>query len=409
MCMACSMRLVFLYMQPTCPLCRKPAGEIIFSAPSLACERASKQLWKGQRAASAVFYEGKYVKNMMEDLLSNKCQKCHNKFGTLKELKKHYSHHGVILCLECIKNRKDFWNEIKLYRSDTIRDHKNGSLNEEGFDGHVFCIHCKIYLFDSDDARQHCNLKHELCHVCDMIGTKYQYYSGFKDLEAHYRNAHYCCTFQTCRVNKCYVFPYQTELFEHLNRFHKVCTKLSEIPRHGKCSIPVMNPFKKKRTLARVSVVDPSGGEVRVSSFLKASVPQSKVTPSIGTELPKYLDRNILEEERKRQVRRKAVINRICKAEADGVEEIINEFLEGFIDVVEAFNKISEIVGDAIALKLFEAMHFGAKQGTIENNIKALREKVMFPKFIPSKPVIYREPEERKSPGFTVIDLHKKK
>ncbi|KAG5858908.1 hypothetical protein KMI_10g16080 [Encephalitozoon hellem] len=408
-CMTCSARLVFLYMQCSCPLCRNPAKEIIFSALSTPSEGFPRQMWKGQRAPLAVFYEGEYVKKMMEDLLSNKCRECRRKFGTLKELKKHYAYHGFVLCSECIKSRRDFWHEIKLYKSDTIRSHRSGSLGEEGFDGHVFCVHCKIYLFDSDDARKHCNLKHELCNICDILGKKYQYYNSFKDLEAHYKNAHYCCGFQTCQMNKCYVFPYQTELFDHLNRFHKACVKLSEIPRAGRCSIPVMDPLRKKRTAARASFVDQSGGEIRLSSFPKANTSQGMASESAETELPKYLDRNILEEERKRQSRRKAIMERICKAEADGVEEIVNEFLEDIIDVMAAFNKISDVIGDKAALKLFETMNFGGKQGVVQGSMKALRKKVMFPKFVPSEPVEYKEPKEKKSPGFAIIDLCKKK
>ncbi|CAD24948.1 ZINC FINGER PROTEIN [Encephalitozoon cuniculi GB-M1] len=406
-CMACAVRLVFLYMQSGCPLCRGTTEAVVFSASSPACGTSRRQ-WKGREAPVAVFYEGADVRDRMEDLLSNKCQKCHRRFGSLKELKKHYAQHGFVLCSECIGNRKDFWNEIRLYRSSTIRDHKNGSLEEEGFSGHVLCIHCKIYLFDSDDARRHCNLRHEACHVCDMVGIRYQYYSSFEDLEAHYRNAHYCCTFQTCRVGKCYVFPYHTELLEHLTRFHKVNARLSEIPRPGRCSIPVMDPFKRKKAPARVSVIDPSGGNARAPMAHRGGSRQDTASPSTEAELPKYLNRNILEEERRKLQKRRLVIDRICKAEGNEIEEIINEFLGDSIDVTEAFNRISKVTGDAAALKLFESAPFGPKQSVVEGSIKALRKRVMFPKFVPSEPVRYREPE-RKGPGFTVIDLHKRK
>ncbi|ADM10930.1 RING zinc finger domain-containing protein [Encephalitozoon intestinalis ATCC 50506] len=408
LCMTCSARLVFLYMQPNCPLCRRPSKSVVFSS-LLTTGKSSKRPWKGRKVPVDVFYEGDYAREKMEDLLSNKCQKCYAKLGTLMELKKHYTQHGLVLCFECIKNRKDFWNEIKLYRSDTIRDHKNGSLREEGFEGHVFCIHCKIYLFDSDDAKRHCNLKHELCHVCDMTGTKYQYYNGFKDLETHYKSAHYCCSFQTCQTNKCYVFPYQTELFEHLTRFHGVDIRLLEIPMAGKCNVPVMNPFKRRRQLPQVSVVDPSGREVRSQLPPGPNVSQRMDTSNTGSGLPGYLDRAILEEERRKQQRRRMAIDRICKGAADEVEEIVNGFLEGSMDVKEAFNKVSGTVGDALALKLFESGHFGPKQSVVEGSIKALRKEVMFPKFTSEEPTRYKEPEKKKNPGFRVIDLHQRK
>lgn len=408
-CMVCSARLVFLYKQSACPLCRGPAESVVFSM-LVGSKKSARQQWRAPEIPVSVFYIGDDVKRKMDNLLSNKCQKCSQRFETFGELKRHYAQHGDVLCSECVRNKKDFWNEIKLYKARTLRDHKNGDLNEEGFSGHVFCIHCKIYLFDSGDAKQHCNLKHQLCHVCDMLGTKHQYFSGLEDLEAHYNNAHYCCTFQACRANKCYVFPYQTELFEHLTRFHGTNIRLSEVPTHGKCNIPAMDPFKKDKAVSRISIVDQSGRQIGLSAASKPS-PGAKAAQESSPDsvLPGYLDRSILEDQRKRQQRRRAVICRICKDDADDVEEVVNEFVGGTMEITEAFSKVSEIVGDTTALKLFEAAHFGPRQGVVSERIKVLKKRVMFPKFVPSEPARYAEPEKRKGPGFTVIDLHRKK
>lgn len=402
-CVLCSVRLVFLYKQAHCPLCKQPAGSVVFSN-SGTIQRLTNSL---KASKPRLIYENSEMKETVENLLSIRCQKCSKTFQTFKQLKRHYLEHGVVLCSECVEHKKDFWNEIKLYTSNTIKDHKNGKLGEEGFSGHVYCIHCRIHLFDSDHAKKHCNLKHELCHICDMLGMKYRYYSGFDDLEKHYKNAHYCCKFQECQINKCYVYPYKTELLEHLIRFHKINVKISEMAAHGRCTLPVMSPFNEEKKNIQSVVLDPNGR--RITTSLVAQIQRTSISPTPSTGLPTYLDRNVLADEKRKERRRRYWMDRICKAEADQVENIINEFLSGSITVKDAFDRVRDLVCGKDALKLFESIHFESRQQIVSEGIKMFRKDVMFPKFVPSEQVVYEEPEHRKKPGFRTTGLVKKK
>lgn len=356
-------------------------------------------------------YEDDRVKTAVEDLLSRKCQKCPKKFSTLKQLKTHYLEHGFLLCNECIEHRRDFWNEIKLYKSSNIRDHKNGKLKEDGFVGHVYCIHCRMYLFDSDDAKRHCNIRHEVCNVCSILGMKHRYYNGFSELETHYRSAHYCCTFQGCQASKCYVFPYKTELFEHLNRVHRVNVKITGIADHGKCSLPVMNPFGREKARVHAVVLEPNGqmvGDVPATQVGGGRESPDTLPPRVS-EIPRYLDRGVLAEERSRRGRRRAWMDRLCRVEADEVEKTVDRFLAGTMSATEAFDQVTMVVGGETALKLFESMDFGPKREVVFENIKKFRRDIIFPKFVASGQVVYDEPENKKEPGFKVIDLRRRK
>lgn len=392
-CLLCAARLVFLYKKTHCPLCMQPAEHIVFSSSETV-----------QPSSEPIAYGSSSIRKTVQDLLANRCQKCPREFPSIAQLKKHYLDHGVILCSECINHRRDFWNEIRLYRSDTIRMHKNGSLQEEGFHGHVYCIHCRIHLFDAEDAKKHCILKHELCSLCDMLGTKYQYYSSFDDLETHYRNAHYCCTFQDCQQNKCFAYPYKTELFEHMSRFHRLGIKISSIPDSGRCSLPVTSPFVQQKPRIQTVVLDPNGRTASAPECIQRISPSSRASET----LPAYLDRGALAEEKLKQRRRRFWMDRICKAEADEVERIVDAFLTDTQPVNATFDQIAALVGGESALKLFESIHFDAKQTAVSENIRAFRKSILFPRFTPAAPVRYEEPEHR-SPGFRVIDLRKRK
>ncbi|KAM0672317.1 RING Zn-finger domain-containing protein [Ordospora colligata] len=406
-CIRCSLRLVVLYKQHNCPLCKTTTKTLRFNTSEAINKSETHKPLKEIKTSITIVYESNAVKKHVEDLLSSKCQKCLKTCSTLAQLRKHYSEHGLVLCSECIYGRKDFWDEFKLYKSSTIKDHRNGMLGEEGFIGHVFCVHCKSYLYDADNARQHCNIEHEMCQICDMVGLKYKYYRNFKDLESHYRNAHYCCMFDQCLANKCYAFTYQTELLAHLTKIHKLDVTLSSIPKKGDCDMPVMDPFKKRNVKCKVDILAPNGMIVdtrQSDNKHTMSIPNS---PSLN--VPTYLNRSILDDHKKSRARRKSVIDYFCTTDANEIECIIDEFMATFMTVTDAFNKVSYYVGDAQALKIFESVRFDHRQKDVSESIKSIRKKVMFPKFVPFGSPTYTEPERKQAPGFSVIDISKGK
>lgn len=405
-CIRCSLRLVALYKQHNCPLCKTATKTLRLHTSEAGAASAQKPL-RDIKTSITIAYESSAVKKYADDLLSSKCQQCLKTYSTPAQLRKHYSEHGLVLCSECIGGRKDFWDEFKLYKSSTIKDHKNGMLGEDGFIGHVFCVHCKIYLYDADDARHHCNIEHEMCQICDAIGSRYKYYRNFEDLEKHYKNAHHCCMFDQCLTSKCYAFTYQTELLAHLAKIHKLNVALSSIQKKVCCDIPVMDPFKKRNAKFKVDVLAPNGMAVVTSqNDNKYLMPIPK---SSSLNVPAYLNRSILDDHKRSRARRKSVIDYLCAKDSGDVECIIDEFMATPMTVVDAFNKVSHCVGDSLALKIFEAVRFDHRQKDVSESIKDIRKKAMFPKFVPFGSQEYAEPERKQPPGFSIIDISKGK
>ncbi|EOB11570.1 Zinc finger protein 598 [Nosema bombycis CQ1] len=337
-------------------------------------------------------------------MLSLKCTECDYVSKNKYDLSKHYKSHTLLLCNECFENKKEFWWEFKTFKISTLKLHKNGKLNENGFRGHVFCIHCNIFIYDEPSAIRHCNITHVQCTICDILGFKYKYYSTFRELEQHYKNAHYCCDNKQCIQTKCYAFPYKTELFEHMTRFHKTNIKFSDLKSRNECDIPVMDPCAKSqidiqnRQKVKQNVIDKN---IREFSQIKEVLNNSN-------EIPDYLNRSIISKLNLNINTRKAIISRYINTSKDEVHKIIESTITKEKSIDECFEQISELVTPDIALKILKDINFESLQPEVDLKYKEFKNSILFPKFKSSTPPL-KKIETSRSIGFKILDLKKSK
>jgi E3 ubiquitin-protein ligase ZNF598 len=390
-CITCATRLIFLYRTNLCPMCKQKTKRVLYS------DGTSSKLLTTRTATAEVIFSTPELKESVDGLLQNKCQLCERRCNTMAQLKSHYREHSVMLCNECVEGMKYFWYEHRLYRADTIKHHKSGRLKEDGFDGHVYCVHCSVYLFDSAAAKQHCIEKHEVCSVCTLLGMRHRYYNTFRDLEAHYRQAHYCCCQETCQSRKCYVFAYKTELFEHLLKHHGLNKKISDIADPKKCVLPYMDPSSRP------------GNSITILNS-RSHIRSVTAQPSTRSgDLPEYLGRSMLVEERAREKRRRYWIEQTCRENSNEAEAIVSRFVSDELSAAAMFDQLTELVGDKTTLSLMEFLKFDSKQPAVDVHLREFRSRVMFPRFKPSPPVEYEEAPRQEGFGFKVIDMTKKR
>lgn len=175
------------------------------------------------------FYQNEKIKNLIEDLICIKCINCQKSFKNKKELEKHFKIHNSLLCITCLENNHLFWHEIKSYSPEQLFLHRKGENKELGFEGHIYCIFCNFYLYDKIAARNHCIQNHQICTVCDILGNRQNYYKDFTSLQQHYRAQHYCCSNSNCIRNMSYVFPTKSELWAHYLGHHGIEMNISKI------------------------------------------------------------------------------------------------------------------------------------------------------------------------------------
>ncbi|KAF9764628.1 E3 ubiquitin-protein ligase hel2 [Nosema granulosis] len=399
-CITCGIRLIFLYNNPNCPLCKqkssKPVIKILGSKDNQAEYIEDKN----------VVYQNEECRSKVRGILVLKCKECSYKAKSRYDLNKHYKSHSLFLCNECFENKKEFWWELKTYKVADLKSHKNGKLNENGFKGHVFCVHCNIFLYDERTAIRHCNLTHLQCTICDILGSKYKYYSSFKDLEQHYRNFHYCCTNKLCIQNKCYAFPYKTELLEHLTRFHKENVKFSDIKKQDCCDVAVMDPcFKfnqeiQNRRTIKSNVIDKN---MRDYSAIRSTLASST------SAIPDYLNRSIITKMNLNQNTRKAVVSRYTSTNKDEVHKIIESTISKDKTIEDCFDQVSQLITPEVSLKLFKEINFETIQPEVNEKYKEFRKNILFPKFESSIKSPSTKKIETRSIGFKILDLKKGK
>lgn len=391
-------------------------------------------------------YENTKCKDTTKNLLLHKCKKCNLVCKDTFILRAHYRElHANLLCYECTDNKKQFWFEYVLYDINTLRNHKQGKLNEDGFKGHVWCKFCKKYFYDEATAKHHCNQIHYLCSVCDILGHRNRYYKDFNDLEIHFKNFHYCCKQEFCVKIKAYAFPYKTELFEHLFKFHKIQIKLQDIKSLNEIDNGFMDPtYLSYQNNIKTSIVNRSTmngvggsfiGDVATSvnrslnlsngkSYISNSPTNRNSTTFINRttnntrnaqiqqneNFPDFLDRAHINKIRQEQLKRKSIIMRLKIKNHDEVCEIIEKIINRSLTIQEGVDDLKLLIDGTSILKLFKDLHFEDMQQEINNYYKFLENQILFPKFESKEKVKsnFRREDNRRV-GFKIFDLKKSK
>lgn len=391
-CISCGVRLLKLYKNTDCPLCKQKS--------KIFCIKNLRSKIKENIREEDIVYQNEDCRNKCYNLLLHKCKKCHLILKNTYELRSHYREtHAFLLCFECTDNKKQFWFEHELYSVSTLRHHKNGKLNESGFKGHIYCPFCNIYLYDEISAKQHCNQFHLSCTICDILGYKNRYYNNFGDLELHFKNGHYCCTYQYCINIKAYAFPYKTELLEHLLKFHKQSTKLSDIQSYKSCTVPFFDPYYlSSQNNIKSYVLNNPAINFSTNEFA------SNITKK---DLPNFLDRSKILEMKRKQSIRSSIIKRLIVKNQDEVIEIIEKIINKRLSVKDGCSDLKLLMNETILLKLLKELYFEDVQIEMTAYYKILEKQIKFPKFesksVDTRTNSVRQPE--KKVGFKIIEL----
>ena len=224
-CHMCTFRQRALYGKTLCLVCRSDNERVIFSEQieKVYTDFGAKEIVKSHSKYN-IDFTAEYVYNDTLGLLDYKCyvSGCHEKFLGFKALSEHVkAEHNKYYCLICSKNKKAFLCELTLYTYKQLQRHQSEG-DEEGFDGHPECKHCRgLRFYSEDELNIHIRDKHERCHICDQVSPKTaDYYKNYDELYTHFRMDHYVCTVPSCLDKKFVVFREDLELTSHMLKEH---------------------------------------------------------------------------------------------------------------------------------------------------------------------------------------------
>ncbi|KAI5168321.1 E3 ubiquitin-protein ligase [Pancytospora epiphaga] len=406
-CHKCAVKLIFMYGDKTCPFCKASQGKPIFNTEdSRGCE--PNQNDRPYSEDSNACYASEVAYKRVRSLLLKKCKYCKRVFKTGNDLIRHFKDvHGSLLCHTCVNHNHQFWFELVVYNPESLEKHKHGLLNEAGFTGHILCTHCKIYFYNKEEAKKHCQAAHQLCTVCDVLGKKQQFYCDYKDLEQHYRAKHYCCTDSLCLKNLCYVFAYKSELWTHCLEQHSLDVKLTDICLSGRKNPPVC------------SVGDSEGGdafsvyrqETNITNTL-INEPYFPSFESASLAVPSYMNRQILSQAEQVRESRLQQIRLFTKRFCEEINLSIEKYIEGSKSFDMLVGELETVAGKRTTLQMLENLPFLHKTKEIKEHIKEYKKAVLFPPFQKSEKKV-PEPNKPKInsfiSNFKVLDLTKKK
>lgn len=165
-------------------------------------------------------------KKMLERKLQILCPICKVNFPIISKLKDHVKelHHGKEFCNICLKKRKVFIVDQKLYDPKDLTMHRNEgdkpTQTEIKTYPHIRCNLCKEWTYDKDDFKSHMLLSHCCCQLCKRRNTEV-WLADENSLTNHYRSHHITCDFEECLSRPIEnVFFDEIELQSHILQVH---------------------------------------------------------------------------------------------------------------------------------------------------------------------------------------------
>lgn len=421
-CYKCATKLLFLYDDKQCPLCKSSSGKPTFKRITDASDEDNNECLKQEKKTATIedqyaIYESTCVYKKVEGLILKKCKKCKEILSSNNDLLEHYkTKHSELLCDVCLTHGHQFWFECVLYKPETLIKHQKGALSELGFSGHIYCPHCSKYIFNIEEAKKHCHAEHQLCTVCDLLGVKFQFYEDYTALEEHYRARHYRCNDSLCVKNLCYVYAYKSELWTHYLTQHSLNIKLSEIetgmsPNPPVCSIGDGEEGSGDDLYRQsVNIVTPLINEPYFPAF-STNQGEESAQP---TNVPSYMDRSVLRQTEYINNSRVKQLRFITKTFYTEINDAIEKYIEGSKSIEDMVKEIELGVGNQICLKILENVSFLHRNKEIGEFLKKYRQSVMFPIFKKEesgKKELKNANARKNNPlgGFKILDLSKKK
>lgn len=224
LCDTCSLRMRECYKDNSCPLCKNSIEQVVYTRDTSKKyeEYDVKQMWYDDLLKAYFEDEAHYTKTLtLWDFVCPVCPDHKSKFNGLFALQKHIkTAHQLYYCDVCLKYRKVFLHEQKLYSKLDLPKHKREGDSELKLKPHAWCEYCKQYLFGEDELFYHCHDKHETCFLCEAKGVRWQYLRNYDHLERHFDARHHLCHDKECLARKFVVFDSPIELQAHRISVH---------------------------------------------------------------------------------------------------------------------------------------------------------------------------------------------
>ncbi|KAL9645650.1 hypothetical protein ABK040_003383 [Willaertia magna] len=228
-CHRCALRLRVLNNDDKCCICKTTSETVILT-------RNEPKNYKDYNKDNLIydptwkFYtEDQDILNEIISLRAIECKICKkqnqpHQFEDEVKLNQHMKHsHDLQYCNLCLKNRKVFLEEQKLYNHGQLMKHlKHGEEDpiHGKIEGHPLCKFCNIRFYCDDDIFQHMYKNHERCFICEKHGIQFEFYRNYKHLEEHFEAKHYLCPYTECREKGFIVFENELDLIAHKNKVH---------------------------------------------------------------------------------------------------------------------------------------------------------------------------------------------
>lgn len=428
-CYKCAAKLIYLYKDMRCPMCKNDKEMPIFCKVEEEGKRSEKVKVKNGISVKELnevllekpiegvnALEDKHARfsndevlEKVKNLLLIKCKECKQLIKTKKELLVHFkAKHAALLCSTCLENGHQFWYEFLSYSPESLGKHRRGQLKEPGFEGHVYCPFCSIWLYNKEVAKKHCNSEHQICTVCESMGIRFQFYKSFAELEAHYRSKHYCCDNAVCLKNYCYVYAYKSELCAHSLTRHGQEKQLEDVILKEETNPPVFS-LGDIATGEETSVLNdemnletPLVHEPFFPSFSNRQV-------SGGEEgVPSFLNRQIVRETRSVNTHRQQILVDISPTFGQEISMAIEKYILGTKSLEEMISEIEDCVGKEQCLKVLNKVPFLQKQKEINEFQIKYKKEIKFPAF-KKEPKKDTEPKVVEKKAFRIISLSKNK
>lgn len=406
-CCKCAAKLIFLYGEKACSLCRSTKGKPFFDTTARLSDSSGSSTTKGRIEDDNAVYASVAIQKKVQSLLAKKCGLCKRTFAGNDELIAHYkAEHEKLLCTVCIGNNHQFWFEHTTYTPETLEKHKKGELNELGFTGHVYCTHCKVYFYNKESAKRHCQLEHQLCTICEILGKKMQFYRNYSELQEHYRARHFCCTDSVCVKNLCYAHAYKSELWTHCLTQHSLDLQLADIklssrPDPPVCSIgEVEEPDTTGMYRQYPNIVTPLINEPYFPSFTST------------TAVPDFMNRQILAQEVQARKSRLQQIHCFTRTFCNEINASIEGYIDGVKDFPTLVKEIESAVDPRVSLKILENISFLQRAKEAKEHLIAYKKQVMFPSFhktMSPTPTMVKKKATAPFSSYKVLDLSKKR
>ncbi|CAD8180779.1 unnamed protein product [Paramecium pentaurelia] len=230
-CYQCMIKMRVISKIKMCPICKQQLDKIILTE-NLNAQFTDYQLNNlipiaYSKESKDVFYtDSEDIKSKVEGLNNFKCpfQECQTEqqMTNYNQLRNHLKdQHQRYFCDVCIEQKTCFLVEQQVYTEYQHRHHlQHGDYDEDGnlIFKHPYCKYCKKNFYDEDKFKQHLNIAHINCSLCD--DSKFVFYKDHGSYEKHLKLSHYLCEEPECK-QMLVVFKSAGELDIHKTQSHR--------------------------------------------------------------------------------------------------------------------------------------------------------------------------------------------